>query len=138
MKKILALLLLLLPLSALAQEEEFSSFGLEARDAKAVREIRYRMAQIRKNRPTVGLVLSGGGAKGAATVGVLKYLEECDIPVDLVVGTSIGGLLGSLYALGYDAAYLDTLIHTINWDMALSDKVDKKYIPYERLRYKEK
>ena len=138
MKKILTLLLMLLPLSALAQEEEFSSFGLEARDAKAVREIRYRMAQIRKNRPTVGLVLSGGGAKGAATVGVLKYLEECDIPVDLVVGTSIGGLLGSLYALGYDAAYLDTLIHTINWDMALSDKVDKKYIPYERLRYKEK
>ena len=129
---------MLLPLTAAAQEEVYSSFGLDAKDAAAVREIRYRMAQIRKTRPTVGLVLSGGGAKGAATVGVLKYLEECDIPVDLVVGTSIGGLLGSLYSLGYDAAYLDTLIHNIDWDMALSDKVDRKYIPYSRTRYKEK
>ena len=138
MKRILTILLLMLPLVASAQEEVFSSFGLDPQDAKAVREIRYRMAQIRKTRPTVGLVLSGGGAKGAATVGVLKYLEECEVPVDLVVGTSIGGLLGSLYSLGYDAEYLDTLIHTINWEMALSDKVDKKFIPYSRLRYKEK
>ncbi len=129
---------MLLPIVAMAQEEEYSSFGLDAKDAAAVREIRYRMAQIRKTRPTVGLVLSGGGAMGAATVGVLKYLEEWEIPVDLVVGTSIGGLLGSLYSLGYDAAYLDTLIHTVNWDMALSDKVDKKFIPYSRVRYKEK
>ena len=104
MKRFLTLLtLLLLPLSSFAQEDEYSSFGLDARDARAVREIRQRMARIRKTRPTVGLVLSGGGAKGAATVGVLKYLEEYDIPVDLVVGTSIGGLLGSLYSLGYDA-----------------------------------
>ena len=128
----------MLPLAAMAQDEVYSSFGLDNKDEKAVREIRYRMAQIRKTRPTVGLVLSGGGAKGAATIGVLKYLEECEIPVDLVVGTSIGGLLGSLYSLGYDAAYLDTLIHSINWEMALSDKVDKKYIPYSRIRYKER
>lgn len=129
---------MMLPLAAMAQDETYSSFGLDAQDAQAVREIRYRMAQIRKTRPTVGLVLSGGGAKGAATIGVLKYLEECDIPVDLVVGTSIGGLLGSLYSLGYDAEYLDSLIHNINWEMALSDKVDKKYVPYSRIRYKEK
>ena len=138
MKRLLTILLMLLPMAAMAQDETYSSFGLDAKDAKAVREIRYRMSQIRKTRPTVGLVLSGGGAKGAATIGVLKYLEECEIPVDLVVGTSIGGLLGSLYSLGYDAAYLDTLIHNVNWDMALSDKVDKKYIPYSRTRYKEK
>ncbi len=129
---------MMLPLAAMAQEEVYSSFGLDAKDEKAVKEIRYRMAQIRKTRPTVGLVLSGGGAKGAATVGVLKYLEECEIPVDLVVGTSIGGLLGSLYSLGYDADYLNTLIQNINWEMALSDKVDKKYIPYSRIRYKER
>lgn len=139
MKRFLTLLtLLLLPLSSFAQEDEYSSFGLDARDARAVREIRQRMARIRKTRPTVGLVLSGGGAKGAATVGVLKYLEEYDIPVDLVVGTSIGGLLGSLYSLGYDATYLDSLIRNINWDMALSDKLDQKYIPYSRRRYNEK
>lgn len=128
----------MLPLAAMAQEEVYSSFGLDAKDEKAVKEIRYRMAQIRKTRPTVGLVLSGGGAKGAATVGVLKYLEECEIPVDLVVGTSIGGLLGSLYSLGYDADYLNNLIQGINWEMALSDKVDKRYIPYSRIRYKER
>lgn len=140
MKKLLAVLVFLLPLAAYAQntEEDYSSFGLDAKDAKAVREIRYRMSQIRKTRPTVALVLSGGGAKGAATVGVLKYLEEYDIPVDMVVGTSIGGLLGSLYALGYDADYLDDLIHNIDWDMALSDKVDKQYVSYARRRYKEK
>ena len=129
---------MMLPLAAGAQEEVYSSFGLDAKDEKAVKEIRYRMAQIRKTRPTVGLVLSGGGAKGAATVGVLKYLEECEIPVDLVVGTSIGGLLGSLYSLGYDADYLNNLIQNINWEMALSDKVDKRFIPYSRIRYKER
>ncbi|MBQ4388897.1 MAG: patatin-like phospholipase family protein [Bacteroidales bacterium] len=138
MKKILTLLMLLLPLASFAQEDEYSSFGLDARDQRAVREIRQRMARIRQTRPTVGLVLSGGGAKGAATVGVLKYLEEYDIPIDLVVGTSIGGLLGSLYSLGYDAAYLDSLVRHINWDMALSDKLDQKYIPYSRRRYNEK
>ena len=138
MKKLLTILLMMLPLAAMAQEEVYSSFGLDAKDEKAVKEIRYRMAQIRKTRPTVGLVLSGGGAKGAATVGVLKYLEECEIPVDLVVGTSIGGLLGSLYSLGYDADYLNNLIQNINWEMALSDKVDKRYIPYSRIRYKER
>jgi len=138
MKKLLTILLMMLPLAAMAQEEVYSSFGLDAKDEKAVKEIRYRMAQIRKTRPTVGLVLSGGGAKGAATVGVLKYLEECEIPVDLVVGTSIGGLLGSLYSLGYDADYLNNLIQNINWEMALSDKVDKRFIPYSRIRYKER
>ncbi|HAC41225.1 MAG TPA: hypothetical protein DCF48_06645, partial [Rikenellaceae bacterium] len=96
------------------------------------------MAQIRKTRPTVALVLSGGGAKGAATVGALKYMEQYDIPVDMVVGTSIGGLIGGLYALGYDADYLDSLFRNMNWDMALSDKVDRKYLPYSRIRNKEK
>lgn len=139
MKKLFAVLFFLLPLVAYSQNtEEYSSFGLDAEDAKAVREIRYKMSQVRKTRPTVALVLSGGGAKGAATVGVLKYLEEYDIPVDMVVGTSIGGLLGALYALGYDADYLDDLIHNIDWDKALSDKLDKQYISYARRRYKEK
>lgn len=139
MKKLVVALLMLLSLTARAQQEEvYSSFGLDEKDAKAVRDIRYRMAQIRKTRPTVALVLSGGGAKGAATCGVLKYLEEYDFPIDMVVGTSIGGLLGALYGLGYDAEYLDSLIHHIQWDYALSDKLDPKYIPYSRKRYKEK
>ena len=139
-KKLLVLLLSLLAAawSARAQDVDYSTFGLDEADAAAVKDIRRRMATIRRHRPTVALVLSGGGAKGAATVGALKYIEQYDIPIDMVVGTSIGGLLGALYAMGYDAAYLDTLIHTIDWNMALSDKVDKQYIPYSRSRRKEK
>ena len=142
MKKfLLAIAALLAALSALAQsaaEPASSTFGLDEKDAAAVRQIRYKMAQIRKKRPTVALVLSGGGAKGAATIGALKYLEQYDFPVDMVVGTSIGGLVGAMYALGYDADYLDSLFRNMDWSVALSDKVDRKYVPYSRIRYKEK
>ena len=137
-RKVLLIFIGALSITSLHAQEVFSSFGLDQKDAKAVKEIRYKMAQIRKTRPTVGLVLSGGGAKGAATCGVLKYLEECDIPIDMVVGTSIGGLIGGFYAMGYDADYLADMIQNMDWDMALSDKVDQKYIPYSRTRYREK
>ena len=104
MKKIILVLLALLPVMAAAQNSKTtdppsSTFGLDKKDQRAVDQIRARMAEIRKTRPTVALVLSGGGAKGAATVGVLKYLEKFNIPIDMVVGTSIGGMLGGLYAL---------------------------------------
>ena len=145
MKKLATILLflLLMPLLASAQNTKLadppsSTFGLDRKDARAVDQIRARMAEIRKTRPTVALVLSGGGAKGAATVGVLKYLEKFNIPVDMVVGTSIGGLLGGMYALGYDADYLDSLVRNMDWDMALSDKVDRQYMPYSRIRNREK
>ena len=143
MKKVLLLVtglfLSVSPLLSQTQAEpESSTFGLDEKDAAAVREIRYKMAQIRKSRPTVALVLSGGGAKGAATVGVLKYLEQYDLPVDMVVGTSIGGLVGALYSMGYDADYMEDLFKNMDWSVALSDKVDRSYIPYSRIRYKEK
>ena len=92
----------------------------------------------RKHRPTVALVLSGGGAKGAAHVGVLEYLESIGMPVDLVMGTSMGGLVGGLYALGYDSGHLDSLIRSIDWDMALSDKVPRDYLSFSTIKYKEK
>lgn len=141
MKKILTIVFLALAISSQAQNKAdvpSYTFGLAENDAKAVKEIRFKMAQIRKTRPTVALVLSGGGAKGAATVGVLKYLEQYDIPIDMVVGTSIGGLVGAMYSLGYDADYLENLFKTMDWGMALSDRVDRKYVPYSRIRYKEK
>lgn len=125
-------------LSQTQAEPESSTFGLDEKDAAAVRAIRYKMSQIRQTRPTVALVLSGGGAKGAATVGVLKFLEQYDLPVDMVVGTSIGGLVGAMYSLGYDADYLEDLFKNMDWSVALSDKVDRSYIPYSRIRYKEK
>lgn len=125
-------------LGAAAQGPPSADFGLDPSDAQAVLYMRHRMDSIRQHRPTVALVLSGGGAKGAATIGALRYLRQYDFPVDLVAGTSIGGLVGGLYALGYSEEYLDSLIHHMDWDMALSDQVDRSYVPYSRLRYKDK
>ncbi len=121
-----------------------SSFSISARgvdpiaDSIAVEQMRARMAQIRKSRPTVALVLSGGGAKGLAHIGVIKYIESLGIPVDLVVGTSMGGLIGGLYSLGYTTEQIDTLVHGIDWGWALSDKLSRKYYSYSDARYKEK
>ena len=68
-----------------------------------------------KQRPKVALVLSGGGAKGAAHVGVLKVLEEAKVPIDMIVGTSIGGLVGGIYSMGYSAAEIDSIISNCDW-----------------------
>ena len=109
-------------------------------DAAAFKEMSRRLDRIRRteHRPTVALVLSGGGAKGAAHVGVIRYLEEQHIPVDVVVGTSMGGLIGGLYALGYDAAYMDSLVRSVDWNLVLSDKVPQDYISYATKQYREK
>ncbi|MBR4756218.1 MAG: patatin-like phospholipase family protein, partial [Bacteroidales bacterium] len=111
----------------------------ESRDLRAD-VIRKKMDRIRatRKRPTVALVLSGGGAKGAAHVGVIEYLESIGMPIDMVMGTSMGGLVGGIYALGFDAAHLDSLIRDIDWDMALSDKVPRDYLSYSTIKYKEK
>jgi len=107
-------------------------------DSVAVAEIRERMAQIKKTRPAVALVLSGGGAKGAAHIGVLKYLESIEMPVDLVLGTSMGGLLGGLYALGYDASQMDSIIRCVDWNATMTDKLSREYVSYAETKYKEK
>ena len=107
-------------------------------DAEAVARMRERMAQIRKHRPTVALVLSGGGAKGAAHVGVIEYIEELGIPIDMVLGTSMGGLVGGLYSLGYTVEEMDSLIRNMDWNWALTDKISREYISYTDSKYKEK
>ncbi len=109
-----------------------------ADDSVSIAMVRHKMDSIRQYRPTVALVLMGGGAKGAAHVGVLKYLEQIEMPVDMVLGTSMGGLLGGLYALGYDSTQLDSIISNIDWEMALSDKVSREYLSYSEAKYKEK
>ena len=138
MKRFLLLLCLFFPLALSAQDRSSAAFGLDPSDAEAVKSMRARMDRIRKHRPTVALVLSGGGAKGAATVGALKYLEQYKFPVDMVIGTSIGGLIGGVYAMGYTPDFLDSLMRNIDWDRTMSDKVDWEYIPYSKRRYKEK
>ena len=72
-------------------------------------------ASFAQDRPKVALVLGGGGAKGAAHVGVLKYIEKSGIPIDMVVGTSIGSIVGGLYAMGYNSQQLDSLFRSQEW-----------------------
>ena len=75
-----------------------------------------------KTRPKVGLVLGGGGAKGAAAIGILKELEREKIPVDYIAGTSIGAIVGGLYAQGYRADDLEKLFRSQNWLALLADR----------------
>ena len=75
-----------------------------------------------KTRPKVGLVLGGGGAKGAAAIGILKELEREKIPIDYIAGTSIGAIIGGLYAQGYRADDLEKLFRSQNWLALLADR----------------
>ena len=78
-------------------------------------------------RPKVGVALSGGGAKGAAHIGVLKYMEEIGIPVDYISGTSMGSIIGGLYALGYKPDEMAELIADMDWSKYMSNKVDRAF-----------
>lgn len=79
-------------------------------------------------RPRVGVVLSGGGAKGFAHIGALKVIEESGIPIDYIAGTSMGGIVGGLYAIGYDTETMIRLVNEQNWNAVMSDAIPRKYI----------
>lgn len=76
-------------------------------------------------RPKIGLVLSGGGAKGFAHIGVLKVLEQAGIKIDFIGGTSMGAVVGGLYASGYNAAQIDSIVRVTNFDNLLLDYVPR-------------
>ncbi len=78
------------------------------------------------NRKKVGLVLSGGGAKGMAHIGALKVIEKAGIPIDYVVGTSMGSIIGGLYAIGYTPEQMDSMVRKQDWTFLLSDQVVRK------------
>ena len=75
-------------------------------------------------RKKVAVVLSGGGAKGMAHIGVLKVLEKAGIPVDIITGTSMGSIIGGLYAIGYNAHSLDSMVRVQDWSYVITDKED--------------
>ncbi|MFO6049469.1 patatin-like phospholipase PlpD, partial [Pseudomonas aeruginosa] len=104
MRRLLLVLLLLLPLSALAAEA----------------------------RPKIGLVLSGGAARGLAHIGVLKALDEQGIQIDAIAGTSMGAVVGGLYASGYTPAELERIALEMDWQQALSDAPPRKDVPFRR------
>src|SRR5438874_9695726 len=87
----------------------------------------------RRSRPKLGLVLEGGGALGLAHIGVITWMEEHRIPVSYVAGTSMGGLVGGIYATGHSAAEVKALVKTINWDQVLQGQT-----PYTDLSFRRK
>ena len=86
---------------------------------------------IRPPRLKVGVVLGGGGAKGASHIGVLKYIEEMGIPVDYVAGTSMGSIIGGFYAMGYTPDELTQLISNIDWSQYIGNKIDRPMMTEE-------
>lgn len=82
--------------------------------------------------PTVGLVLSGGAAKGLAHVGAIRVLEEAGLPVDVVTGTSMGAIVGGLYAIGYTPAMMDSVLRALDWTALLTDASPRSALDIER------
>ncbi len=92
------------------------------------------LAQDAPDRPRVGLALSGGGVRGFAHVGVLKVLEEINMPIDYIAGTSMGGIIGALYASGYRADALEELVLTTDWSRFFADAPARRYLDMDAKR----
>ncbi|MEJ1238067.1 patatin-like phospholipase family protein [Chryseolinea sp. T2] len=88
-----------------------------------------------QHRPKVGLVLSGGGAKGIAHIGILKALEEAGLTPDYIAGTSMGSIIGGMYAAGYKADELHDIIADVDWDALLSNKVPMNEVVFEEKHF---
>jgi NTE family protein len=88
--------------------------------------------RVSADRPRIGLVLGGGGAKGIAHVGVLQVLDELHVPIDCVAGTSMGALVGGIYAAGMPAGQLGQEVTTIDWAETVGGKGNRELIPVER------
>src|SRR4051812_324474 len=73
-------------------------------------------------RPRIGLTLSGGGAKGLAHIGILKAIDSAGLKIDYITGTSMGSILGGLYAVGYSADSIEKITRRIDWDLLLSNQ----------------
>src|ERR1700723_4286678 len=83
-------------------------------------------------RPRICLVLSGGGARGMAHIGVLKVLEELKVPIDCIAGTSMGAVVGGLYASGMSAAQIDTTMRWVDWQEAFRDLPPRRDLAFRR------
>lgn len=94
--------------------------------------------QVNDKRPKVGLVLSGGGAKGMAHIGVLKILEEVGMPIDYIGGTSMGGIVGGLYAAGYSADELEKIVTELDWEYLFTDEINRRDLSITEKRDKDR
>ena len=85
-------------------------------------------------RPSIGLVLSGGGARGGAHIGVLKALEELRVPVDQLAGTSIGAVIGGFYVSGMSVVELEQLVESLEWERAFLNVTPRRLKSFRRKR----
>ncbi|MEZ5458449.1 MAG: patatin-like phospholipase family protein [Steroidobacteraceae bacterium] len=83
-------------------------------------------------RPRIGLVLSGGGARGMAHIGVLRQLEDMRVPIDAIAGTSMGAVIGGLYASGLDAREIEAVMTSVNWQDAVRDRPPRQELTFRR------
>ncbi len=83
-----------------------------------------------EGRKSVGLVLSGGGAKGVAHISAIMALEAAGIPIDYIAGTSMGAIIGGLYAIGYDSRTLDSMVRTQDWNSLIYDRVSRRDLSF--------
>ncbi|MDD4373661.1 MAG: patatin-like phospholipase family protein [Bacteroidales bacterium] len=86
---------------------------------------------VKSERPRLGLVLSGGGAKGFAHIGAIKVFEEAGLKFDFIGGTSMGSIIGGLYSLGYHPDTMVKIISSQNWSNLMSDRIPRQFIPIE-------
>ena len=99
----------------------------------------YAQSQIKEeDEIKLGLVLSGGGAKGFAHIGVLKVLEEEDIPITIISGNSIGTIVGALYSIGYSAQDIEDFVRAQDWEMLLLDRIPRKLKTPFKQNYEQK
>ncbi|WDL82216.1 patatin-like phospholipase family protein [Aeromonas bestiarum] len=96
------------------------------------------MAAAQSDRPRIALVLSGGGAKGAAHIGILKVLEEKRIPIDIIVGTSMGSYVAGMYAMGLSAEEVERTTLAIDWNKGYQDKVGRDELSLRKKQQSEK
>ena len=115
---LLAASLIFLFISAIAQPVLAASPGTYATDTE-------------KTEFVVGLTLSGGGAAGLAHIGVLKVFEEVGMPVDVIAGTSMGAIVGALYAIGYDQQQIEQIARATDWRQLLVERIHRIHLPME-------
>jgi NTE family protein len=90
------------------------------------------LAQQTAARPKIGVALEGGGAKGLAHIGVLKWFEDHHIPIDYIAGTSMGGLIGGLYATGYSPDEIARIVKEVDWDRVMAGRTDYPDLSFRR------
>lgn len=105
----------------------FSVYDIEAQEIQAEKN-----AKNKRHRPKVGVVLCGGGAKGFAEIPILKALDEAGVPIDYIGGTSIGSIISSLYAVGYDPDVIEELVRKQDWNNVIYDRIPLSYMPIDK------